>query len=122
MSIFLSKPAFYVYAVIAAVVLLWVVHTHVYNSGYDDAVLVKDAEIAELKRAATEARNAEVERQDAANNAAKLREAQRIAEMQAENELLQSQIEELGREADQDPNAGRVVLGAPSVQRINKIR
>jgi 3-methyladenine DNA glycosylase Mpg len=122
MSIFLSKPAFYVYAVIAAVVLLWAVHTQVYNSGYDDAVLVKDAEIAELKRAATEARNAEVERQDAANNAAKLREAQRIAEMQAENELLQSQIEELGHEADQDPNAGRVVLGAPSVQRINKVR
>lgn len=122
MSIFLSKPAFYVYAVIAAAVLLWGVHTHVYNSGYDDAVLVKDAEIAELKRAATEARITEVERQDAANNAAKLREAQRIAEMQAENELLQSQIEELGREADQDPNAGRVVLGAPSVQRINKIR
>jgi 3-methyladenine DNA glycosylase Mpg len=122
MSIFLSKPAFYIYAVIAAVLLLWAVHTHVYNSGFDDAVLVKDAEIAELKRAATEARNAEVERQDAANNAAKVREAQRIAEMQAENELLQSQIEELGREADQDPNAGRVVLGAPSVQRINKIR
>lgn len=122
MSIFLSKPAFYLYGLIAAVLLLWGVHTHVYNSGYDDAVLVKDAEIAELKRAATEARNAEVERQDAANNAAKLREAQRIAEMQAENELLQSQIEELGREADQDPDAGRVVLGAPSVQRINKIR
>ncbi|UFS82022.1 MULTISPECIES: hypothetical protein [Rhizobium] len=75
-----------------------------------------------MKRQAVEARDKEASRQDAANNAAKAREAARIAQMQAENETLEKKIEELQREADQDHDAGRIVLGAPSVRRINQIR
>ncbi|MEK1891963.1 MAG: hypothetical protein AAAB20_01465 [Rhizobium sp.] len=75
-----------------------------------------------MKRQAVEATASETERQDAANNAAKAREAARISQMQAENETLEKKIEELQREADQDPDADRVVLGAPSVRRINQIR
>ncbi|MDX1035474.1 hypothetical protein GOL82_30705 [Sinorhizobium medicae] len=64
----------------------------------------------------------EAARQRLANDLAKQREAQRITKMQAENKSLQEQIEELEREASQDPDAGKPVLGAPSVQRINKVR
>ncbi|EJC75577.1 Protein of unknown function (DUF2514) [Rhizobium leguminosarum bv. trifolii WSM2012] len=107
--------------VLLALAVWWGVST-IYNNGYDAASLKYKAEIAELKQAASDAANAEVERQAAANNAAKARETERIAEMQAEAESLNKKIEELQREASQDPDAGRVVLGAPSVQRINKIR
>ncbi|MBX4965451.1 hypothetical protein [Rhizobium binae] len=105
------------------------VYNHIYDSGYAAAVRVKNAEIAELKAdfanqraAAAAAANAETERQAAANNAAKAREAARIAEMQAENESLELKIKELEREAGEDPDAGRTALGAPGVQRINKVR
>lgn len=108
-------------AVLLALAVWWGVST-IYNNGYDAASLKYKAEIAELKQAASDAANAETERQVAANNAAKARETQRIAEMQAENDSLEDKVKELQREASQDPDAGRVVLGAPSVQRINKIR
>jgi hypothetical protein len=112
----------YAIACVAAVLLTWWAYSHVYNAGYDSAVIIKNAEIAELKAAAVTARDAEIERQDARNSEAKAREAIRIAEMQAETESLEDKIKELQREASQDPDAGRAVLGAPSVQRINKIR
>jgi|GEM_PF-2770590 len=108
-------------ALLLAVAIWWGVST-IYNNGYDAAATKYKAEISELKAAAVTARDAEIERQAAANNAAKAREAARIADMQAEADNLHSRIEELQREASQDPDAGRVVLGAPSVQRINKIR
>jgi hypothetical protein len=74
-----------------------------------------------------EAKNAqaaldELHRQSAANDAAKAAEAAAIAEMQAANQSLQNQIEELQREADQDPDADKPALGSSSVRRINKIR
>jgi uncharacterized protein YlxW (UPF0749 family) len=97
-------------------------YNRIYDSGYQDAAGKFTAQIAEMKAAAVKAANAETERQDAANNAAKEREAARIAQIEAANDSLQSKIEELQREASKDPNAGRVVLGAPSVRRINQIR
>ncbi len=107
--------------VLLALAVWWGVST-IYNNGYDAASLKYKAEIAELKQAASDALNKEIERQASVQNAAKSREAERIAEMQAANEDLNQKIEELQREARQDPDAGRVVLGAPSVQRINKVR
>lgn len=105
------------------------VYNHIYDSGYAAASVAKNVEIAELKAdfakqraAAAEAANSEAKRQAAANNAAKAREAARIAEMQAQADQLAKQVEELQREASQDPDAGRTALGAPSVQRINKVR
>ncbi|WP_064696052.1 hypothetical protein [Rhizobium aegyptiacum] len=107
--------------VLLALAVWWGVST-IYSNGYDAASLKYRAEIAELKQAAAAAASAELERQAAANNAAKAREAERIAEMQAENESLELKIKELEREAGEDPDAGRTALGAPGVQRINKVR
>jgi hypothetical protein len=117
-----SKVGGYLIGAIAAVALAWWGYSSIYSAGYEAATAIKNAEIVELKAAATEARDKEANRQVAANNAAKAREAIRIAEIQAENDSLEDKIKELQREASEDPDAGRVVLGAPSVQRINKVR
>lgn len=90
--------------------------------GYDRAASEYAAKIAVIHAGYAAAASAETERQNAANNAAKAREATRIAEMQAANNSLQSQIEELEREASEDPDAGKPALGASSVRRINKVR
>lgn len=92
------------------------------NRGYARAEAHYTAEIASIKAAAATARADEIERQSSANNSAKQAEAQRIAAMQADADALQHQIEELQREAHQDPDAGKPALSASSVQRINKIR
>ncbi|MDK4727482.1 hypothetical protein [Rhizobium phaseoli] len=107
---------------LAAILLLFGAYAYVDHRGYARAEAHYKAVIAAEHAAAVTARDAETERQAAANNAAKAREAERIAEMQAANESLNQKIEELQREASQDPDAGRVVLGAPSVRRVNKVR
>lgn len=107
---------------VGAVVLLLAAYAYVDHRGYARGAADGAIKIAELKAAAVAARDAEIERQSAANDAAKAREAQRIAEIAAENQSLEDKIKELQREASEDPDAGRVVLGAPSVQRINKVR
>ncbi|WP_254229119.1 hypothetical protein [Agrobacterium salinitolerans] len=122
MSIFLSKPAMYVYAAIAAVLLLWAVHAHVYNSGYEAAELHYKAEIAATAAALAEADANEQRRQTIANNAAKKREAAALAEIAAREQEITELRKELRREAQQDHDAGRTALGSGSVQRINKIR
>ena len=122
MSIFLSKPAFYVYAAIAAVLLLWAVHTHIYNNGYEAAELHYKAEIAATAAALAEADANEQSRQSIANNAAKKREAEALAEIAAREQEITELRKELRLEAKQDPDAGRTALGSGSVQRINKIR
>jgi hypothetical protein len=85
------------------------------HRGYQRAATAYTAQIAT-------ARANEIERQDTANNVAKAAEAAAIAQMQADNDTLQNKIEELQREADQDPDAGRAALGSSSVRRINQIR
>ncbi|MDQ0558295.1 uncharacterized protein YlxW (UPF0749 family) [Rhizobium mesoamericanum] len=107
---------------LVAVGLVLLAVNAIYNRGYDAAAGKFTAQIAEMKAAAIAATNAETERQDAANNAAKEREAARIAQIQAENQSLEDKIKELQREASKDPDAGKPVLGASSVQRINKVR
>ncbi|MGO6737111.1 hypothetical protein ACC732_04420 [Rhizobium ruizarguesonis] len=118
----LSKPGQYLLGALAALTLLLTACWYIDHKGYARAEAYHKAEIVELKAAAVTARDAEVERQAAANNAAKAREAARIADMQAEADQLAKQIEELQREASEDPDAGRTAIGAPSVQRINKVR
>jgi len=105
---------------LAGLVLLAV--NAVYNRGYDAASGKFKAEIAEMKAAAVEARDKEASRQEAANNAAKARESQRIAEIEAENQSLEQRIKELADEASKDPDASRSAVSAPGVRRINKIR
>jgi len=92
------------------------------HRGYQRAAAAYTAQIEQMKAEAATARAAEIERQNAANNAAKQAEAQRIAQMQADADALQTQIEELQREAHQDPDAGKPAIGTSGVQRINKIR
>lgn len=122
MSLLTSKWVGYgIAAVLLALAVWWGVST-IYNNGYDAAAAKYKAEIAELKQTAADALNKEIERQAARQNEAKAREAARIVEMQAANDNLQTQIQELQREADEDPSADVPVLGAPSVRRINKIR
>ncbi|NTF54434.1 hypothetical protein G6L12_05935 [Agrobacterium rhizogenes] len=112
------------WAVIALVIASVFGGTYAYGDhrGYGRAELKYAAQIAQMKADAAQARADEIERQDAANNAAKATEAQRIAEMQADNQSLQDQIKELRNEAHQDPDAGQPALRAPSVQRVNKVR
>ncbi len=122
MSILFSKPAMYVYVAIAAALLLWAAHTHVYNSGYEAAELRYKAEIAATAAALAEADANEQRRQTIANNAAKQREAEALAEIAAREQEINELRKELRLEAQQDPDAGRTALGSGSVQRINKIR
>jgi len=121
-SILFSKPAMYVCAVIAAALLLWAVHAHVYNSGYEAAELRYKAEIAATAAALAEADANEQRRQTIANNAAKQREAEALAEIAAREQEINELRKELRLEAQQDPDAGHTALGSGSVQRINKIR
>lgn len=118
----LSKPGQYLLGALAALALLVAAYAYVDHRGYQRAAVHYTAIIAAEHAAAVTARNAEVERQTARQNEAKAREAARIADMQAQADQLSKQIEELQREASEDPDAGRTAIGAPSVQRINKVR
>lgn len=122
MSIFLSKPAMYLYAAIAASLLLWGVHNRIYSNGYEAAELVYKAEIAATAAELAVMDANEQRRQTIANNAAKKREAEALAEIAAREQEITELRKELRREAQQDPDAGRTALGSGSVQRINKIR
>lgn len=121
-AFFLSPIGRRVAGALAALALLLAAYAYVDHRGYARAEAHYKGVIAAEHAAAADAANAETDRQAAANNAAKAREAARIAEMQAENESLELKIKELEREASQDPDAGRTALGAPSVRRINKVR
>lgn len=105
-----------------AVLALGGVYLFADHRGYQRAATAYTATIATMKADAATARADEIERQSAVNDAAKAAEARSIAQMQADNNTLQTQIEELQREASQDPDAGRAALGASSVQRVNKVR
>lgn len=117
-----SKVGGFLLAGIAIILMAWWAYSHVYGNGYSAAETHYAAVIAQMKADAATAKADEIERQDAANNVAKASEARRIAAMQAANEQLQSKIEELEREADEDPDAAKPVLGAASVRRINSVR
>jgi uncharacterized membrane protein len=72
--------------------------------------------------AIADARAAEIERQNAAGNAAKVFERQRIAQIEAERDALQEQVDRLADEAAQDPDRDRIGLSPESVGRIGSIR
>lgn len=122
LSIIFSKPAAYLIAALAAVVVLWGVYTYIDHQGYQRAAVAYEAKIVGIHADYAATALAEVQRQAMANNAAKALEASRIAELQAANSELETRIKELADEADRDPDAGRATLGAAGVRRINSIR
>jgi hypothetical protein len=118
----LSPVGRWIAGAVAGVALLLTAYAYVDHKGYQRAAVTYQARIDKLVGDYKTAEIAETERQAAANNAAKAREASRIAEMQAANSKLETRIKELADEAAADPDAGKPVLGAPSVRRINEVR
>lgn len=116
-----SVTAYLVVALISAGAL-GSAYWYIDHRGYARAEAYYEAKMAASRAAAATASLREIERQDAANNAAKQAEARSIAEMQAASQSLENRTMELQREADQDPAAGKPALGASSVRRINEVR
>lgn len=121
-GLLLSPVGRWVLGALAAAALAFGLYFWVDGRAYDRAALEYTLKIERIHAEYKDAADKEASRQRQANEEAKRREALRIAEMQAQNQSLQEQIEELEREASQDPDAGKPVLGAPSVRRINKVR
>lgn len=118
----LSPVGRWIAGALAGIALLLAAYAYVDHRGYQRAAVTYQARIDKLVGDYKTAEIAETKRQAAANNAAKAREASRIAEMQAANSKLETRIKELADEAAADPDAGKPVLGAPSVRRINEVR
>lgn len=112
----------YALGALAAFVLLAAAYAYVDHKGYQRAAAHYEAAIAAERAAIAEADANEQRRQTIANNAAKKREAEAIAAIQAAESEIEELRKEQRREALQDPDAGRTALGRDSVQRINKIR
>lgn len=122
MTFFLSPIGRWMMVGLAVLALVAFVHYRADAAGYHRAASEYQSRIDQMVADAANLRARELERQDAVNNAAKQREAAALAELdrqEAENHELQRK---LASEAQQDPNAGKPVLGSSSVQRINQIR
>ncbi|MBB6304695.1 hypothetical protein [Rhizobium leucaenae] len=122
MSLLATPVGRWLAGALVAVLVLVGVYALADHRGYQRAAAAYTATIAQMKEQAATARANEIERQANANNAAKASEAAAIAQMQADNDTLQNKIEELQREASQDPNAGRAAISSSSVRRINQVR
>jgi len=122
MAFLLSATGRRVVAAVGAVLLLLGAYAYVDHKGYQRAAVAYQARIDKLVGDYKDAEIAEIERQDAANSAAKAREAIAIEAMRDANSKLETRIKELADEAAKDPDAGKPVLGAPSVRRINEVR
>jgi len=122
MALILSKTGRYVLSGIAAVVLAWAAYAYVDHKGYQRAEAHYTAVIAKDRAERAEADANEQRRQTIANNAAKKREAEAIAEidrLESENTEIRKRMRD---EAAQDPDAGRIAIGSDGVQRLNSIR
>lgn len=118
LALLTNKLVHYAIGAVAILLALW----WVYDEGYDSASRKYEAEIAADRATRAEADANEQRRQQIANNAAKKREADALAEIERQEAELSELRKELRREALQDPDAGKPSLGSGSVQRINKIR
>ena len=118
----LSRSTWYAAAALLAGVALWWLHGSIYNSGYQAAAQRYGAILSQERADAAEATANEQRRQAIANNAAKKREAEAVAQLEAEQSENLELRRKLAIEAQQDPDADKPVLGSGSVQRINKVR
>lgn len=93
----------------------------IHSNGYASAEAHYTAIIAAERAANAQADADEQRRQTIANNAAKKREAEAIAQLEAQEAENLELRRKLASEARQDPDADQPSLGASSVQRINEI-
>lgn len=118
----MSKAGRWLIGSLAAFALLAAAYAYIDHKGYQRAATHYMAQIAAEHAALAEADANEQRRQTIANNAAKKREAEAIAEM----DRLESENTEIRRklrdEAAKDPDASKPSLSARSVQRLNQIR
>lgn len=118
----IAGPWKYIIAGAVVFAMLFGAYWVVDGRGYDRAAAKYQAEIATLRAEYAAASLAERKRQDAANAAAKAAEAERLAELQRENDALELKIKENAGAANQDIDRDRIGVGRDGVQRINKIR
>lgn len=96
---------------------LWASHHGYQRATLEWSVKYQERE-AELQRLAFQ----ELDRQAAANEAAKANEAARLAQLRNELSALERQLQEQSNAADNDPDAGRIGLSSDGVQRLNQLR
>jgi hypothetical protein len=122
MAFIMSKAGRYVIGALAAFALLAAAYAYVDHKGYQRAEAHYTAVINKDRAERAEADANEQRRQTIANNAAKKREAEAIAEI----DRLESENTEIRRkmrdEAAKDPDAGRIAISPDGVQRLNSIR
>ena len=109
-------------ALVLAGILLVVFTASVYNKGYQSAAAAWSVKYNTRENELILASMAETARQQAANAEAKKLEAERIAQLEADNEKLSQLIKDLSDEADKDPAADNVCLSPDGRVRINKVR
>lgn len=100
-----------IYVLLAALAVIGTITGGAYQKGRADG---RSAEVAAQQEAIDELNRELREKQE---KLAAL-EAQRLEEMEA----LSGQVEELRRQADEDPDADRPAIGTGSVQRLNALR
>lgn len=100
-----------IYVLLAALAVIGTITGSAYLKGRADG---RSAEVA-AQQEAIDALNEELR---AKQEELVALEAQRLEEMEA----LNGQVEELRRQADEDPDADRPAIGTGSVQRLNALR
>jgi hypothetical protein len=118
----MSKLYLYGIGGVVAVVVLAFVASRIFSAGYDTAASFYKLEIASIKADYAQKAKDELDRQIKESAAAKARESQLIAELDAAEEETTTLQEKLRDEASKDPRADEPVLGAGSMQRLNQIR
>lgn len=97
------------------------VYWYVDRGGYQRATLEWTVKYNARELALEKQRLAELDRQAQANDTAKAAEAARIAQLRNELAQRERELQEQSHEADIDPNADRIGLGADSVSRIGRV-
>lgn len=92
------------------------------NSRYNAAVAVWSAKYDKREADLIEKADKERSRQIIANNEAKKAEAERIAQLEAENNALENNIRKLEDEAALDPDADKPSLSPAGRLRVNSVR